>query len=167
MSKANRILQSVQQIHNAGLPDSLRKMALTMAFSSQVKYAGTTGISIQEWSQDQAVVTLKNRMRVQNHIRGVHATAMATLGESTTGMLFSLQVPDTHLPLLKSMKIEYNRLASGDLKAVATMTPEQQAEIRSTEKGSMVVPVTITDSKGQEPIQCEFVWAWTPKRSKL
>jgi hypothetical protein len=26
------------------------------------------------------------------------------------------------------------------------------------------VPVSITDESGAEPIQCEMVWAWVPKK---
>lgn len=165
LRKPNQLLKVVQKIYGAGLPPSLQKSALTLAFNSHIKYAGTTGIGIQEWKTDQAVVHLKNRLHVRNHIGGIHATAMATLAESTTGMVFCLQVPDTHVPLLKSMKVDYVARATGHLKAVATISPEQQEEIQTTDKGSILVPVKVTDSDGKEPIKCELEWAWTKKRS--
>ena len=91
---------------------------------------------------------------------------MATLAESTTGMLFGLYVPDTHLPLLKSMKVTYLKRATGNLQAIATLSEEQKHEIQTTDKGSVIVPVTVTDSEGKEPIQVEMEWAWTMKRKK-
>jgi acyl-coenzyme A thioesterase PaaI-like protein len=164
----NRLLRVVDRInHNPVLFEPLRKAALTMAFNLNIKYAGTTCIGIQRWDTESAVVQLKNRWHVQNHIGGIHATAMATLAESTTGMLFGLYVPDTHLPLLKSMKVAYTARAVGNLRAVATLTDEQKQIIQSTDKGSVIVPVKVTDSEGKEPIQCEMEWAWTQKRSKL
>lgn len=166
MIKPNRLLRIVNRINEAGLPDTMRKSALTLAFNSNIKYAGTTGIGIQQWDLDKAVVNLKNRLHVQNHIGGIHATAMATLAESTTGMLFGLYVPDTHLPLLKSMKVQYVARATGNLQAVATLTDEQKSEIASTDKGSTTVPVRVTDSEGKEPIVVEMVWAWTTKKKK-
>lgn len=186
--KPNKLLSIVNRIHRAGLPEPFTQAALTLAFNSQIKYAGTTGIRIRQWqgnttettakessssssssnssssSSNSTIVTLKNRKHIQNHIGGIHATAMATLAESATGMLFGLYVPDTHLPLLKRMQIQYVALAKGDLRAVATLTPEQQTLIQTTDKGSLVVPVQVTDSEGKEPIQCEMEWAWTMKR---
>mmetsp|Transcript_38508 Transcript_38508/g.93327 ORF Transcript_38508/g.93327 Transcript_38508/m.93327 type:complete len:183 (+) Transcript_38508:78-626(+) len=164
--KPNQLLSIVNRINGSGLPESLRKSALTLAFNTKIKYAGTTGISIQHWDVDKAVVNLKNRTHIQNHIGGIHATAMATLAESTTGMLFGLFVPDTHLPLLKSMKVSYTARAEGNLTAVATLSDEQKNQIQSTDKGSLVVPVVVTDSDGKEPIHVEMEWAWTTKRKK-
>ena len=91
---------------------------------------------------------------------------MATLAESATGMVFGVNVPDTHLPLLKSMTIHYTKLAKGNLQAVAQLDEEQIAKIQNDEKGSVVVPVKVTDEEGKEPIQVEMEWAWTPKRRK-
>jgi acyl-coenzyme A thioesterase PaaI-like protein len=165
--KPNGLLRIVNRINQNPAPEPLRKAALTLAFNAKVKYAGTSCVGIQRWDTETAVVNLKNRWHVQNHIGGIHATAMATLAESATGMLFSLYVPDTHLPLLKSMKVSYTARAAGNLQAVATLTEEQKSLIQSTDKGSVTVPVKVTDSDGKEPIQCEMEWAWTKKRPKL
>jgi hypothetical protein len=27
-----------------------------------------------------------------------------------------------------------------------------------------VVPVTVTDESGEQPIQCRMTWAWVPKK---
>ena len=37
-------------------------------------------------------------MQVQNHIKGVHACAMALLAESATGAVFGMNVPDSAIP---------------------------------------------------------------------
>jgi acyl-coenzyme A thioesterase PaaI-like protein len=165
MSKPNKLLTVVNRIHQ--LPTVLQSPALTYAFNSKIKYAGTTGIYIQEWSPDRAIVTLDNKRHVQNHIQGIHATAMATLAESTTGMVFGLHVPDDKLPLLKRMSLKFVARAEGDLKAVATLPVELQQQIRTQERGSVIVPVQVTDATGKEPIQCEMEWAWTTKNKKV
>lgn len=163
--KPNRLLKIVQQI-NTRVPSFLRGTVLSMAFNSQIKYAGTTGIAIQKWSTDEAVVSLKNRWRVQNHLKGVHATAMATLAESATGMVFGIHVPDSHVPLLKSMTINFTKLAKGDLQAVASISKDQIHAIQTQDRGSAVIAVKVTDEDGKEPISCEMEWAWTTKRKK-
>lgn len=92
---------------------------------------------------------------------------MATLAESTTGMVFGLHVPDDKLPLLKRMSLKFVARAEGDLKAVATLPVELQQQIRTQERGSVIVPVQVTDATGKEPIQCEMEWAWTTKNKKV
>ncbi|MBV6578520.1 DUF4442 domain-containing protein, partial [Acinetobacter baumannii] len=34
------------------------------------------------------------------------------------------------------------------------------------EKGELFIPVTVIDDAGNEPIQCQMLWAWLPKRKK-
>jgi acyl-coenzyme A thioesterase PaaI-like protein len=164
-AKPNRLLRLVQKI-NGQVPKVLRPTVLSLAFNSYIRYAGTTGLKITRWDADEAVVICKNRWHIQNHIGGVHATAMATLAESATGMLFGLHVPDSKLPLLKSLHVDYKAVARGDLTAVATLSKDQMATIESNPKGAMVVPVRITDSEGKEPIQCQMEWAWITKKIK-
>lgn len=163
MTKPNQLYSIVKRINDLPV---FRQQCLSLAFNTKVKYAGTTGLAIEQWDQHSATVHCKNRLRVQNHIGSVHATAMATLAESATGMVFGLHVPDSHLPLLKSMKMEYKALSKGNLTAVATISQQQKLEISTTEKGSTIIPVKVTDEEGKQPVQCAMEWAWTPKRKK-
>jgi hypothetical protein len=52
----------------------------------------------------------------------------------------------------------------GDLSAYATMSEAQIDLVKSEDKGDMLIPVTITDESGQEPIECVMEWAWVTKR---
>lgn len=164
MGPRNKLSKLISSLHKQ-LPAVLHQPAQTFAFNSQVKYAGTSGIWIEKLSEDQVVMTLKNRFRVQNHIKGVHACGMALLAESATGAVFGMNISDQSLPLLKSMTIDYVRVAKGDLKGVAHLTEEQKASL-SEAKGSLIVPVTVTDSDGHEPIKAIMTWAWIPKKRK-
>ncbi|RHY32228.1 hypothetical protein DYB32_002735 [Aphanomyces invadans] len=163
---ANKLAGLVAKINQSGLPTSVREGALTLAFNSQVKMAGLAGIHIESLSESQSVLTLKNRFRVQNHIGSVHACGMALLAESASGVVFGMNVKDTHLPLLKSMSINYVKRAQGDLRAVATLTPTQREALERDDKGNVVVDVVLTDAKGERPVEVQMTWAWTPKRPK-
>jgi acyl-coenzyme A thioesterase PaaI-like protein len=146
------------------VPAPLRRWARSKALGSYVKFAGTASIDFEEISTAQVICRIRNVAKNQNHIKGVHAAAMALLAETATGFAVGMNLPDDKLPLLKSMKVEYKKRAQGDLKAVAALTAEQIANVRSVEKGDVTVPVTVTDESGNEPIQCEMVWAWVPKK---
>eukprot|EP01097_Dermamoeba_algensis_P002473 TRINITY_DN1979_c0_g1_i1.p1 TRINITY_DN1979_c0_g1~~TRINITY_DN1979_c0_g1_i1.p1 ORF type:complete len:179 (+),score=44.86 TRINITY_DN1979_c0_g1_i1:47-538(+) len=161
MNRLSRLVNRINQF-----PSFVRSPLLSLAFNSKVKFAGTAGIEILELSSTKAVVRLKNRRKVQNHIGGVHATAMALLAESATGIVFGMNVPDTHLPLCKSMKVNYEKRTKGDMVAVATLTPEEIQQIQSSDKGSITVKVEVTDTTQTSPISTELVWAWVKKREE-
>lgn len=146
------------------VPAFLRRWARSKAFGGYVKFAGTAGIDFEEVSRERVVCHIYNVGKNQNHIKGVHAAAMALLAETATGFAVGMNLPDDKLPLLKSMKVEYKKRAQGNLKAVAALTAEQITQVRTLEKGDVTVPVTVTDESGNEPIQCEMIWAWIPKK---
>lgn len=145
-------------------PEIMRSFALTRLFCSQVKFAGTSGIKILAISSTEVVITLANKKKVQNHIGGIHAVAAAVLAESATGIVFGMNVTDNSLPLLKSMTVSYQRRMQGQLMAVAKLSEDQRSIIAKQEKGSLVIPVVITDESGLEPIECEMEWAWVSKK---
>ncbi|OQR82173.1 hypothetical protein THRCLA_11093 [Thraustotheca clavata] len=160
----NKLSTLVAKINGSSLPSFLRQAALSTAFNAQVKMAGVSGIHIKSLTDSQSIVKLKNTFRVQNHIGGVHACGMALLAESASGMVFGMNVKDSHLPLLKSMSMKYVKRAKGDLKAIATLTDAQRNEILSADKGDVLVNVVLTDEDGNSPVEAEMCWAWVPKR---
>ena len=159
---ANRFNRIVSKINKS--PDFMRSFLLTRLFCSTVKYAGTSGVKLLSVTNTQVKLALANKKKVQNHIGGIHAVAAALLAESATGIVFGMNVPDTCVPLLKSMKINYQRRMQGDLQAVASLTNEQVQAITASDKGDLTVAVEITDESGQQPIECIMEWAWVSKK---
>ena len=138
-----------------------------LLMGNAVKYAGTTGIRVEKLTESEAILSLKNRRKSQNHIGSVHAVATALLAESATGYLVGMNIPDRSVPVIKSLHIDYQKRASGDMTAVARLTDEQIRQMRDEEKGETLVEVTVTDGTGRAPIQCAMLWAWVPKVRKL
>ena len=145
-------------------PRSICSFVLTKLFCSKVKFAGTTGIKILSISNNEVVIELANKKKVQNHIGGIHAVAAAVLAESATGIVFGMNVTDNCLPLLKSMRINYQRRMQGKLIAIAKLNETEIVQIKSEEKGCLLIIVQITDESGQEPIECQMEWAWVSKK---
>ncbi|MCH8498332.1 MAG: DUF4442 domain-containing protein [Marinobacter sp.] len=162
MPANNRLHGIVQRLNQ--LPDFARSRALSLFFGKAVPFTGTTGIRIEHLDENRCVISLANKRRVQNHIGGVHAVASLLLAESATGFLVGLNVPDDKVPVIKTVGAEYTRRAKGDMTVEAVLTPEQQQQMKAEPKGATAVAVTIRDSEGQEPIEIEMIWAWTPKR---
>lgn len=146
------------------LPPTLRATVVSGIFGRVVPFVGTSGLRYEELTPERVVVSIRNRRPVQNHIKGVHAAAMALLAETATGFAVGMNLPDDKLPLIKSLKVDYIKRSQGDMRAVATLSPEQVELIRSTPKGEVLVPVIVTDESGEEPVRCEMLWAWVSKQ---
>lgn len=145
---------------------SLGMKLVTYAFNSSVKLSGTAGQRFLKLTDSEAIVHLKNRPKVQNHIKGIHACGMALAGETATGGVFVMSVPKDSLPVLKSMTIEYKRICQGDITATAVMPESERIRVQSSPKGDVVVPVKFTDSSGAEPCVATYTWAWIPRKRK-
>lgn len=158
----NKLHRMVQKTES--LPAFARAQLLTLAFGRVIPYVRTSGVRVESLSADRSVVSIPNAKHVRNHIGGLHAVAMALVAESATGYVVGMNVPDDAVPVIKSMKIDYPKRAKGGLRAVATLTPEQIEAIRTQPKGEVTVAITVTDESDRQPIQCEMIWAWTPKR---
>ncbi|KJV28628.1 hypothetical protein VI06_11430 [Aquitalea magnusonii] len=146
------------------LPIGLRSTVLSLLFGRFVPFLATSGIRFEQAGHTRLTVSIRNRRKVQNHIKGVHAAAMALLAETASGFVVGMNVPDDKLMLLKSMKVNYVKRAQGDMRAVATLTDEQIRSMYTTDKGDVLVDVTVTDESGESPVVCEMVWAWVPKK---
>lgn len=154
----------VEQVNK--LPQPERQKQLTQMIGGVIKYAGYTGLVIEELSYSRATVSLKNRTEVQNHIGTIHAVAMILLAETASGILLAMNSPDDKLVLAKQLNTSFVKRSTGDMKAVATIRQEQIELVKSTEKGEVKIDVVVTDETGIEPVKVEAVWAWVSK-SKL
>jgi acyl-coenzyme A thioesterase PaaI-like protein len=162
MSVRNPLRDFVNKVNQ--YPQWLSAFLMTKVFRFKVKLAGTTGIEVLFTDGKTATYRQKNYRKAQNHIGSVHAAASALLAESCTGFIVGINLPGDKLPLIKTMNLNYVKRATGDMTAVATLTDEQIALMQTTEKGDINVQVIVTDETGIEPVKCEMVWAWVPKK---
>jgi len=159
----NRLARTMQPLQY--LPPPLRNRMRSLVMGQAVPFVGTAGLEIEELTSRRAVVRVRNRRRVQNHLRTVHAAAMALLAETASGFVIGMNIPDDRVPVIKSMHVDFLKRAQGAMCAVAELTDAQVAQIEQEEKGEVAVPVAVTDGDGKKPIECTLIWAWTPKRS--
>ncbi len=162
MSFTNRMRRTLGKAEP--LPPTLRRRAVAFAIRRTIPFVGTAGIDILEVEPGRVVLRLANRRGVRNHIGGVHAAAMALLAETASGLVLGMNVRDSALPVLREMNIAYVARASGGLEAVATLDEVARAAIQGTDRGDLAVPVTVTDSAGESPVECVMRWAWRPRR---
>ena len=161
MTPTNRLSKLVKA--TSKLPKGIRSTLWSKAFGRVVPMVGSANIRYLEVSHSKVVVKIENHRAMQNHIGQIHACAMALIAETATGFVTGMNVPDSCIVLIKSFKIDFKRPSKGAMIATATLTDEQQKLMQSTEKGETLVSVRVTDESGEEPIQCEMLWAWVSK----
>ena len=163
MTQTNRLNKLVNA--TSKLPKSIQSRLLSQAFGRVVPMIGSAKIRYLNISKQQVEVHLANHKAMQNHIGQLHACAMALLAETATGFVTAMNVPDSAVVLIKSIKIDYKRPTKGALRAIATLSQEQQQRMQGAEKGETLVQVSVSDESGEAPIQCEMLWAWVAKSS--
>ena len=161
MTATNRLSKLVKA--TAKLPKGIRSTLWSKAFGRIVPMVGSANIRYLEVSHDKVVVKIENHRAMQNHIGQVHACAMALIAETATGFVTGMNVPDSCIVLIKSLKIDFKRPSKGAMIATATLTDEQQKLMQTSEKGETLVSVVVTDETNEQPIQCEMLWAWVAK----
>jgi len=162
MTHQNKLSRLVRRIQQA--PEFCQSTLLSLLFGRTIKFAGTAGVIVRRLDLHEACLVLPNRKKVQNHIGSVHAAATALLGESASGFLLGMHVPDDRIPLLKSMNVQYLKRSTGKLTAKVALSNEQIAQIRQQEKGEIRLVVEILDDAGVMPVSAEYIWAWIPKK---
>ncbi|CAG2155696.1 unnamed protein product [Oppiella nova] len=130
MTQTNRLSKLVKA--TSKFPKGIRSTLWSKAFGRVVPMVGTANIKYLEVSHSKVVVEIKNHRAMHNHIGQLHAVAMALIAETATGFV------------------------TGDMTATATLSKEQILEMQSSEKGETLVPVTIMDESGKEPVECQM-----------
>ncbi len=138
-SNTNVIRDLWDRIHT--LP--LGKRVFSAAVGRMAPYTGSIGAQIEELRAGHAEVTLRDRRAVRNHLRSVHAVALANLAELTGNMALGYSLPDDARFIVAGMSIEYVKKARGTIRG-ATDCPIPTSSARR----EFDVPVVMTDSSG-------------------
>ena len=139
---------------------------LNLVFRRVLPFNAPHGIKIVGLDENHVRVVLPSRRANQNHLKGMHACAMATACEFCSGMavLIRFDMADYRL-IMNRLEVNYvRRPASGDCTALADI-PEAlkarvNAEIEQSEDGAsrFVLPSRLLDSEGEVVAEAQVHW---------
>ena len=132
----------------------------SVVFGWKVPYSGSIRPRIQVLEPGHAVVQLRDRRGVRQHLGSVHAVALCNLGEMTSGLAMIAALPPSVRGIVTRIEVEYLKKARGLLTATSSARPPDsvtesidhpvQAEI-ADEAGDIVSRVTVHWRLGPRP----------------
>jgi len=93
-----------------------------------VPYTASIGATVLDFEPGHARVLLPDRRRVRNHLRSIHAVALANLGELSTGLALIGALGPELRAILTGLEVTYMKKARGQLIAEARCTVPEVGE---------------------------------------
>jgi len=156
VATGGRILASWRRL--AGLPGG--PLLFSLLLGRFVRYSGTIRARVAELEPGRSVLRMRDRPRVRNHLRSVHATALVTFGELASGLAMTAAMPPGMRAIVTGLEVEYKKKARGRLTAVGRSPLPDPGERRE-----YVVTAGITDAAGVEVAELRVRWLVGPERS--
>ncbi|HEX5659224.1 MAG TPA: DUF4442 domain-containing protein [Polyangiales bacterium] len=166
MRTENKFTQLLARIEAMPLPRSAKQWLITQSAGLMIPYLSTSAVEFEAVGPARATLVLRNRRRVQNHMKTVHASAMFLLAEAATGTVLLANLPEGALFSTTHIEVDYTKRARGDLRASATLDEAQRTQIEREEKGNLRVPVVLHDADGNEPARFVIEWSWKHARKR-
>lgn len=122
-------------------------------------YTGSIGALVEEIRPGYGRVTMTDRPAVRNHLRCVHAIALANLAELAGNVTVSYGMPDDARFIVAGMSLEYVKKARG------TITAECDAPtVTTSERREYEVPVVLTGKSGDVVVRATLNTLIGPKK---
>ena len=136
------------------------KVVFSKMIGRAAPYTGTIGAVITDLGLGYAETRMEDRRRLRNHLRSVHAVALANLAELTGNVAVAYSLPDDARFIVAGMNLEYVKKARGTITGICECpVPE------SSERQEYDVPVSLLDPSGDEVVRATLKTLVGPKKS--
>jgi acyl-coenzyme A thioesterase PaaI-like protein len=122
-----------------------------------VPYTGALGARLESLEPGRAVVVLRDRRAVRNHLRSVHAVALANLAEFVSGTAMLTALPPGVRGIVTRLEIEYLKKARG------TITGRAQVQLPTIDGPLELQPeAELFDASGTCVARARVTWKVQP-----
>lgn len=139
----------------SGLPGGKRLFSVLVG--RMVRYSGSIGARVESLEPGSAILTLRDRPAIRNHLRSIHAVALVNLGELASGLAMLTAIPSGVRGIVTGMAVEFLRKGRGTLRAHGTASPPP---VDSAVDAAAVA--VISDDAGEVVARINVRWRLAP-----
>lgn len=145
------------------------RLAFSRAIGLAAPYTATIDAHVEALAPGRSEVTMRDRHAVRNHIRCVHAVALANLVELAGNVAVAYTLPDDGRFIVAGMSLDYVKKARGTLRAFGQCpevlgTVSASGETHVTEKREIEVRVRVLDDAGDDVVLATLKTLIGPKK---
>lgn len=123
-----------------------------------VPYSGTIKAEVLTLGDGKVTIAMNDRRSVRNHLRSIHAIALANLGELASGMAMFSKIPNSTRAIVVDLDIKYLKKARGRLIATGIANPPDVI----IEPTRSIVEAEIKDASGDIVATINVHWLLSP-----
>jgi acyl-coenzyme A thioesterase PaaI-like protein len=136
------------------------KAAFSKMIGMLAPYSGSIGARVEDVKSGYARCSIRDRRKVRNHLRSVHAIALVNLAEITGNLALGYSMPDDARFIPTGIDIKYIKKARGTITCIAECPiPE------TSESTSFAFPVQLFNDAGEVVAEVTLTTLVGPKRS--
>jgi len=120
-------------------------------------YSGSIGFRTLFLEPGKAVVEMRDRRKVRNHLNSIHAMALVNLAEIASGLAMMAGIPENARGIVRRFSIEYTKKARGTITAKSEFDPPKDNIEREYE-----VDVVLRDLGGDIVATAKACWLIGP-----
>ena len=126
-----------------------------------VPYTGSIKPRVIELTETGARIEMRDRRAVRNHLRSIHAIALANLAELSTGLPLAYAVQPRGRTILVSLTVEYLKKARGTLTGSSNFVAPKADRDEDIE-----IPVEVRDEAGEIVARARARWRVGPAKPR-
>lgn len=135
------------------------KRAFSKVIGRMAPYTSTIGAELEDLGPGYARMRMTDRRAVRNHLRSIHAIALANFGEETSGVAMMSRLPVGMRGIVTEINIEYLKKARGTLLAESTAP-----DVVAGERAEYHAHADIRDAAGETVARFRATWLIGPAR---
>ncbi len=137
------------------------RIAFSRAVGLAAPYTSTIDAYVEALEPGRSEVTMRDKRAVRNHLRCVHAVALANLVELAANIAVAYTLPDDGRFIVAGMNLEYVKKARGTLRAFGECPPKLDV----SEKRELEVKVRVLDDAGDDVVRATLRTQIGPKKT--
>lgn len=156
-------------------PSTLEMMLLDKVLKFMIPFNSPHGFRILALNDEEVKIKLPYKNKNLNHLKGIHACAIATVGEFCAGMSIIKSFPIAkYRPILSKLSAEYLYQGKTDLTGVIKIVPDKilavKDEIETSGKSLIDLETILTDKQQNIVAKVHTTWqikSWEKVKTKV